>query len=354
MAGTAAVMCALLVGRESGAIIGLAVAALTASVWVLPFALRWWQSQNVHYAEAEKHLKAGNWSQAEKWCQAIADVAKQPGVKADMLAKVALCQAKERRYAEALETVAKAMPFAKQPEVKSRLLTAKAEAQLGMGEGAAAAASQREALTLAERKSKDKKAIAERLLELGKTLTTTDPAQAIETLQQALEEYRTVYGEGAPEFAKPLKALAEAHLNTGDAASAITHLEQCSKLIEQTLTTDAPDFMAATEKLAEAYDLAGRYEDAVATFERAVALHERHVGKSTPEFITALMYLAAHYCAEGEYARAMELARLAHGQMGIARDPRLNEGLELLAIIYERSGRPAEAAEFRSKKAAVA
>lgn len=350
----AGLLCSWLVGGYSGAIIGFATGLLTVSIWLVPFAMKWWRSQRIHFIQAESHMQAGNWGEAEKWYRAIADVAKQPSMKADMLAGVALAQVKQKKYTEAESTIEEGLKYAKQPGARAKLLKARAEAQAGLGDGKAAAETQKQALKLAESSTKNPKAIASLYSDLGETLIAIEPKQAVEILQKALELTKKAHGEAGPETGRALQKLAEAYLRAGDAAGAIPVLQQSVKLLEDTLTIDSPEFMAATERLAEAYDAAGDDENALRYFERAVSLHERHVGKSTPEFVTALMYLGAHYCAEGNYARAMEYARTAHGQMGITRDPRVNEALELLAIVYERSGRLEEAADFRKRKAVTA
>lgn len=350
----AGLICALLVGKAGGIIIGLATGGLTVSIWLVPFAMKWWRSQRIHFIQAESHMQAGNWGEAERWYRAIADVAKQPSMKADMLAGASLAQVRQKKYTEAEATIEEGLRHAKQPGSRAKLLRARAEAQVALGDAKGAAESQKERLKLTESATKDPKAIAVLYGDLGQTLMASEPRQAVEVLQKALELTKKAYGEAGPETGKVLQKLAEAYLKTGDAAGAVPVLQESVKLLEETLTIDSPEFMAATERLAEAYDAAGDDENALRHFERAVSLHERHVGKSTPEFITALMYLGAHHCAEGNYARAMEYARTAHSQMGITRDPRINEGLELLAIVYEQSGRPEEAAEFRKRKAATA
>jgi tetratricopeptide (TPR) repeat protein len=348
MVVAAGLICSVVIGGYSGVIVGVAAAALTASIWLLPWLIQMWRNNRVPYYEAEGHMRVGNWSEAERWYKAIADVAKVSHMKADALANVARAQVKQKKFAEAEQTVLEALPLTKSGTVRGRLLSARGEAELGRGDHAAAIRSQLEALALVDA-TEPSTELAERHLQLGKAQAAAADAAAIPTLIKALEISKASSEEPTAQQASILQAIAEAMLTQGQGPEAVPYLEQAAQVLEATLTKDSPEFMVATEWLGRAYDAAGDHSKAVATFENAVALHERHVGKSTPEFITALMYLARHYLGQGLYAKSIELARNAYGQMGITRDPRSDEGLLLLAEIYERSGRGDEAVQFRKK-----
>jgi tetratricopeptide (TPR) repeat protein len=348
MVAAAGLICSVLIGGYSGVIVGLAAGLLTVSIWLVPRILEWWLRFRMPFNEAENHIRAGNWSEAERCYKTIADGSKIARLKADALANLATAQVKQQRFAEAEQTINDALPLAKTPELRTKLLGLRGDAELGRGDFQAAVNSQQEALALVNTHYASVE-LPERHLHLGKAQAALGDPNAIATLKKALEISKSLVTEPTAQEASILQAIAETLTAKGRGVEAVPYLEKTAEVLKETLSMDSPEYLLATEFLGRAYHSAGDHPKAVATFEMAVALHERHVGKSTPEFITALMYLARHYMNQGLYAKAIEFARNAYGQMGIIRDARLDEGLLLLAEIYERSGRGDEAVEFRKK-----
>ncbi|HYZ86277.1 MAG TPA: tetratricopeptide repeat protein [Bryobacteraceae bacterium] len=349
LAAVAGLICALFVGGMGGAVVGFATGLLTVSIWAVPMGIKFYRNRRVYHYEAEGHMRVGNWSEAERWYGIVAKSEKLAESRAEMLSNVAIAQIKQKKYSEAEETVKAALGQTGNPAMKAKLIGLRGEAEFGRGDVEAAIRSQREALQFAESKKGNDIAVADRRLQLGRTLMHVNLGEAIQVLETAVALARNAHGEGSIEAGKALQTLGEAHMAAHAYPAAIETFRAASDLIAKTLTQDAPEFMVTLEWLGKAHAGAGDLETAVECFERAVKLHEQHVGKSTPEFISALLFLARIYLARGLYAKAIEVGRFAHAQINITKDPRGDEGLELLATIYEMSGRSDEAASFRKK-----
>lgn len=112
----------------------------------------------------------------------------------------------------------------------------------------------------------------------------------------------------------------------------------------------AAESLEKLDRSVEALKTAGKYKEAIPLARRALAVAEKRSGANSPAVAKALDTLAELYVAQGQFAeaepllkRSLAIREKAPGQPDVA------ASLEKLANLYEKQGKPADAAAARAR-----
>jgi tetratricopeptide (TPR) repeat protein len=229
---------------------------------------------------------------------------------------------------------------------------------------------------------------------------TGDIAAAGPLFRRALDGYEKVYGPDHPDTLTSVSNLAGLYYAAGDYPAAEPLFRRALAGQEKALGPDHPDTLLSANNLAGLYDETGRYPAAEPLYRRALAGQEQVLGPDHPDTLTTVANLAELYAAMKRYADAVPLLEravveyakrpemagavpslrgllglslLASGKPAVA-EPHLLAGYDGLAKrkalgprgrtrlwhtaqglaeVYDSTNRPAEAAAWRAKLAAL-
>jgi tetratricopeptide (TPR) repeat protein len=178
-----------------------------------------------------------------------------------------------------------------------------------------------------------------------------DHARAEEAAREVLAAQRASFGDRHPQVAEALGSLAGVFLRKGDGRAAEPLLREALSIRREALGEDNRHTATTLGDLARALDLLGRPDDAAATYREALAIQRRAVGEEHRDVAIILNRFAGFEARRGDFAAAESLYVRALGinraQLGEAHTESLS-GVRALAEVYERWGKPAEAAAYRA------
>lgn len=329
------------------------------AAWATPHIQRWYREYNVNRTEGERHLKAGNYSEAEKYLLLAAADAEQRhsarGRRIEIQLQLAEALRKQGKLAEAYET---AMEAAEQARSKGELyaqcldrLTAIYSDQGRLPEATEAAG---QALQIARAaKPAHPSLVAERCRQLAFLQKQAgDVAGSKKLLEESIQLYEQAFGPEHPETASRMAELGATLGSEGGHAEALLCLNRALKIHQETLGPDSPEAVQDLLQIAMATHAKGDLEEASKEYERTLRFKEMQVGPDKEELISLLSHMADLYVAMERYSRAQELLYQTTCLLG--RQPqRLVEALDKLAAVCEVTNRIADAQKYRAQAAAT-
>src|SRR5580658_5422527 len=228
------------------------------AAWATPQIRAWSLERSLNRVEGERHLKAHNWTEAEKYLlQAVdeADVQRHSVRKIHFRLLLAEAQRKQGKIAEAEQTVRAALEHTARisnPAGYVQCLDALAEVfHDAENYPAMEAALQRALSTEAAMPHPDPLRMARRVARLGTARHKSGRSEeAIPALEKAVKLHEGVYGEEHLETASLLSDLGEIHRAQGNHEEAQTYLKRALRTHERELGYDSPEAVRDLHHLA--------------------------------------------------------------------------------------------------------
>ena len=331
------------------------------AAWATPHIQRWHREYNVNRTEGERHLKAGNFSEAEKYLLLAYDDAERRrsgvGRRVELLLQLAEARRKQGRLDDALATAEEAGEEAKSKGERSSLyaqcLDALSAIYADKGRRAEASEAASQALQIARGlRPANPGLVAQRCRQLAVLQQRNgDSAGAKALLEESIKLYEQAYGPDHPETASRMTELGATLGAEGSHVEALLCLHRALKIHQEMLGPDSPEAVQDLLHIALACHAKGDLEEAARQYERTLRFKEMQVGADKEELLSLLSNMADLYVDLGRYTRAQELLYQTTCLLG--RDPqRLAEALEKLGRLYEANSRPADAQKCYARASA--
>jgi tetratricopeptide (TPR) repeat protein len=319
--------------------------------WAAPHLHAWSLERSLSRTEADRHLQARNYAEAEKHLLVAiteADVQHHSVRKIQFRLQLAEAQRKQGKFEEAEQTIRAALEFTAKianPTGYVKCLDALAEVFHDAENYPAMDASLQRALaTEAAMPHPDPLRMARRVARLGTARHKSGRSdEAIPALEKAVKLHEDAYGEDHLETAGLLSELGQIHRAQTNHNDAQECLKRALRIHERELGFDSQEAVRDLHHLAGSFEESGDIESAAAQYERALSLKLRILGGNLDELAEMQFGLAGIYIGWSRYARARELLAEAIGTFKAKKDIRLAVAYETLAHIEECSGRYLEA-----------
>lgn len=328
--------------------------------WATPRVQKWHHERNLNRTEAQRHLEARNWSEAEKHFQLALEERHHSTVdNLELLLGLAEVQRRQSKFEDAERTAFGAIKIAVREEnqtMHALALDALASVQLDQGRYDEAEKTAQEVIRLEGARAKpDHARLASCSRKLAAALEHGErPAEAIEVLKKALSHAEKAFGAEHAETAGHLHELGLLHRRHGQHDTAQLCLRRALG-IYRALGAKSPEAAVSQETAQTLYNLAGSLEEsgdlngAATEFERMLALRERQLSANPEETASAQVRLAGLHLQTGRASSARELLTRALPTLERRGGPVLTQALEMLAGLEERSGRGEQARQYREK-----
>jgi tetratricopeptide (TPR) repeat protein len=326
--------------------------------WATPRVKEWHHQRHLNRVEAERHLTARNWNEAENHLSlALAERRHSSKVRLDLLVGLTEAQRKQGKIAEAEQTAKTAVDLAvssKDKILQSRALDALAEIQLDQKKYGDAEQTLGQIEKLEQSLPKpDHKRLASSARKLGTVLINIGRSDdAMKAFERAARLAEKTYGPDHVETANALADLGARHREAGNHPEAQRVLRRSLEIHRKVSGIDS---QAATQDLfhlAASLEESGDIEGATAEYERVLAVKERQIGGNLVQTAETQAHLAAIYIRVGRTSAARELLTHAIGVLDRKKsDQRLEFALETMAVLEDALNRPAEAERWREKAA---
>jgi tetratricopeptide (TPR) repeat protein len=321
------------------------------AAWATPHLRVWSLERSLNRAEAERHLQARNYAEAEKHLvQAIAEADRHHHSvrKIQFRLQLSEAQRKQGKLAEAERTIRDALEFTARianPSGYVQCLDALADVfHDGENYPAMEAALQQGLRTEASMPHPDPLRMARRVFRMGTARHKSGRSEeAIPALEKAVRLHEEAYGEDHLETAALLTELGEIYRATRNHDEAQRCLKRALRIHERELGHHSDEAMRDLHHLAGSFEESGRIEEAAHQYERALQLKLRVLGGDQDELAEMQFGLAGIFIGWGDYARARELLAEAIGTFKAVKDARLAIAYETVAHVEECSGRYPEA-----------
>ena len=268
------------------------------------------------------------------------------------------------RYAEARETLERALKLGEEQLGKSHLTVATVAHNLGgvlvaQGEFAAAGAAFDRALTIyTELLGPESLSVADCVNNAGMVKLQEGDLEAAEAaFRRSLAVYEASVGGEHPRLGFPLVNLGTVALGRGDLAEAQAVLSRALGIVERAKGADDPDVAEPLTGLAELALAQGRATEAEALAQRALAIHAAAKTGQVPGLIQPLCILGevalkheAWGAARGYFERAVQVVEASYG----AEDMTMVTALRGLARVALGERRPREALAPLERAAKIA
>jgi tetratricopeptide (TPR) repeat protein len=326
------------------------------ATWVTPRVKEWHRQRHLNRVEGERHLTAGNWSEAEKHLTlALAERRHSNKVRLDLLLGLKEAQRKQGKALEAGQTAQTAINLAvssKNKVLQARALDALAEIQLDQKNyiDAEKTIVQTEALERSLSKP-DEKRIAACARKLGTALLHNGRTEeAMKAFERAAKLSEKVFGPDHVETANALTELGAHYREQGNHAEAQRCLRRSLEIHRAVSGLDSHAATLDLFHLASSLEESGDVDGAASQYERVLAIRERQIGADREQTAEIQAHLAAIFMHAGRTSAAREL--LIHA-IGVLRkkDERLEFALETMAGVEDILNRPEEAQRWRDKAA---
>ena len=177
---------------------------------------------------------------------------------------------------------------------------------------------------------------------------------AMKTFDQAIALREKRYGAGHIETGKLLAEVGRICRARGVHLQAQAYLKQALRIHEAQCGTDSVEALSDVQQLAGSLEDTGDLDGAAAQYERALGLKLRKLGCENIDEVAEMQYsLACLHVGWGHYSRARELLLECVGSFQRLKGPRLAVAYESLAHVEEREGRTSFALDELEKAANV-
>ncbi|HEY1757338.1 MAG TPA: tetratricopeptide repeat protein [Bryobacteraceae bacterium] len=322
--------------------------------WATPHVQKWHRERNLNRNEAQRHLEARNWSEAEKHFHvALAERQHSTVDRLELLLGLAEAERRQGKLAEAERNVCDSVKIAVREEnetMHSLALEALANVQLDQQRYEDAEKSAREVIRLETTRAKpDHARLASCSRKLASALEKSDrPAEAIGALKSAVSHAEKAFGGEHADTAVHLQELGILHRRHGHHAAAQACFRRAI-MIHRKVQADSQEATETLYHLAGSLEESGDLHGAEAEFEKMLALRERQIGANPTETAVAQVRLAALHLRTGRLSSARELLTRALPTLERKGGPMLAQALETLASAEERMGRGDQARQYREK-----
>ena len=321
------------------------------AAWATPHIRAWSLERSLNRLEAERHLQARNYAEAEKYlieAVAEADVQHHSVRRIQFRLQLAEAQRKQGKLSEAEQTVRSALDFTvriSNPSGYVQCLDALAEVFHDAGNYPAMEAALQQALkTEASMPHPDPLRMARRVHRLGTARHKSGRSEdAIPALEKAVKLHEDGYGQEHVETANLLSELGAIYRAQGNHEEAQQCLRRALRIHENALGYESEEALHDLHHLAGSLEESGDIEAAANQYERLLQLKQRVVGGDLDELAEMQSGLAGIYIGWNNYARARELLAEAIGSFRSKKDARLAIAHETMAHVEECSGRYQEA-----------
>jgi len=319
------------------------------AAWATPHVKEWHRQRHQDRLEGERHLAAGNYTEAEKHLTAAVALAVErragPGKLVALRLQLAEAQQELGKFADAEGSVRAALDNAGQDrQWRAVALDALADIQLAGGNFADAEKTLAEAADFPA----DAASSARRMLKLARArYQGGDRNKGFDYYAQAVDLHEKAFGAEHLETGHLLAELGVLGRAQGDHEKAQTHLRRALKIHEAYCGADSHEAAEDLAQLAGSLEESGDLEGAMAQYERALRLSERRVGGNMEDMADMQARVARMYILWGELGKARQLMAQAIPALVGRPGKRLAEALETMALLEEASGRPQEAAQIR-------
>jgi tetratricopeptide (TPR) repeat protein len=326
------------------------------AAWVTPHVKEWHRQRHADRLEGERHLAAGNYSEAEKHLTTAVALAVErraaPGKRVALRLQLAEAQRELGNFDHAEASVRTALDeAARDKQWRAVALDALAEIQLARGNFADAEK------TIAQTAGfpSDPASTARRTLKLARAqYQGGDRSKGLNGYAQAVELHEKAFGAEHVETGHLLAELGTLGRALGNHAEAQTNLRRALKIHEACFGADSREAAEDLSQLAASLEESGDLEGAMAQYERALRLNERRVGANMEEVAEMQARVAKMYIQWGEIGKARQLMAQAIPALVNRPGPRRATALEILAELEEASGNLDEAASIRAALSAAA
>jgi tetratricopeptide (TPR) repeat protein len=321
------------------------------AAWATPQIRAWSLERSLNRVEGERHLKARNWSEAEKYLtQAVAEADERRHSVRKIYFRLLLAesQRKQGKVAEAEQTVRTALEHTARisnPAGYVQCLDALAEVFHDAENYPAMEAVLQEGVRIeSSMPHPDQMRMARRVYRLGTARHKSGRAEeAVPALEKAVQLHEGLCGEEHLDTAKLVSELGRLYRSQGNHEQAQRCLRRSLRTHERSLGYDSPEAVSDLHHLAGSLEESGDIEGAAELYERALMLKLRVVGGDLEELADMQFGLAGMYIHWSNYARARELLAEAIGTFRRKKGARLAIAYETAGYVDECSGRYLEA-----------
>jgi tetratricopeptide (TPR) repeat protein len=321
------------------------------AAWATPHLRGWSLERSMNRAEAQRHLLARNFAEAEKYLtEAIveADQHHHSVRKVQFRLQLSEAQRKQGKLEAAEQTVRDALEFTARisnPSGYVQCLDALAEVFHDAGNYASMeAVLQQGVRTEAAMPHPDPLRMARRVARLGIARHRSGRLEeAIPALEKAAKLHVDGYGEDHLETANLLSELGAVYRAQGNHEQAQDTLRRALRIHGRQLGYESAEAVSDLQNLAGSYEDSGNIEEAANVYERALELKLRVPDVDQHELAELQFGLAGIYIGWSNYARARELLTDAIGTFEARNDARLAIAHETIAHVEECTGRYPEA-----------
>jgi tetratricopeptide (TPR) repeat protein len=321
------------------------------AAWATPQIRAWSLERSLNRVEGERHLKAHNWTEAEKYLlQAVdeADVQRHSVRKIHFRLLLAEAQRKQGRIADAEQTVRAALDHTARisnPGGYVQCLDALAEVFHDAENYPAMEAVLQEGIRIeSSMPHPDQMRMARRVYRLGTARHKSGRGEeAVPALEKAVKLHEELCGEDHLDTTRLVSELGRVYRAQGDHEQAQRCLRRSLKAHERALGYESPEAVSDLHHLAGSLEESGDIDGAAELYERVLMLKLRTVGGDMEELADMQFGLAGMYIQWSNYARARELLAEAIGTFRRKKGARLAIAYETAAHVNECSGRYLEA-----------
>jgi len=338
----------------------------------------WGLDRNWHRSEAARHLKSGNFADAERHLAIAVREADDQGIApaqrvalrlelADLQRKLAAppgvadgtAQFDLAKLREAENTLREAIIVCTQAsdtKLYLRSLDALAEIFCVVEDYRALEEVARDAIRLgASVTNEEPRHMEERLQRLAMAQDKNGRfPDAMKTFDQAIALREKRYGAGHLETGNLLAEVGRICRVRGVHTQAQMYLRRALRIHETQNGTDSPEALGDIQQLAGSLEDTGDLDGAAGQYERALGLKLRKLGCENIDEVAEMQYsLACLHIGWGHYSRARELLSECVGSFQRLAGPRLAVAYESLAYVEEREGRTSFALDVLEKATKV-
>jgi len=321
------------------------------AAWATPHIRAWTLERSLNRVEGERHLRARNWGEAEKYLAlavAEADEQRHSVRKIHFRLLLAEAQRKQGKTAEAEQTVRAALEHTAKisnPGGYVQCLDALAEVFDDAKNFPAMEAVLQEGIRIeSAMPHPDGLRMARRVHRLGMARHKSGRSEeAVPALEKAVTLHENLCGEDHLDTTRLVSELGRIYRAQGNHGKAQAMLRRALKVHERALGHDSPEAVSDLHHLAGSLEESGDIDGAADLYERVLLLKQRIVGGDLEELADMQFGLAGMYIGWSNYARARELLSEAIGTFRRKKGPRLAIAYEMAAHVEECCGRYLEA-----------
>jgi tetratricopeptide (TPR) repeat protein len=324
--------------------------AMRIAGWAEERVKEWWQERQFQMVEGQRQLACRNWGEAEKHLSlALAERRRSNRRTCELLLNLETAQRRQAKFREAEQSLEAAMAVASNRALRSRTQDALLDLQLEQARYPEAERNIAQILRDEQAFSRpDGARVAKCYQKLGALrLKTGQEREALEALHWAAEQSERVFGAAHIETAQSLGDLGTLLRRHGEHAEAQRCLRRALDIHREASGLDSLPATQGLYELASSLEESGDLDGAAEEFERLLALRARQVGVNPVENAETQVRLAGIYLRARRTGPAKELLNSALSVLERNGGQPLAQGLQVLALAEEQSGRSEEARRWR-------